>query len=1320
MLTVHFYDGDSRTYTYSIDASTNGSDWTQIVASTTVHGLATHTFDPAINLRYARVNVTAQSINNFAHIYEIKLYKTTATTSIDETGDLQQVGVGAGDLAGNTAVATYVVRPMADLSLTKTSTPASLRPGAGNLTYDLTVTNHGPSTATAVQMTDNLPIGLTYVSSTPSQGSCTGTSSVICTLGELANGASATVSIVVTPPAHEATYNNTASVSATSIDSNPTNNMASVSTVVGNPLVYVVIAIDTEADNNHPMETLHTTFDVHNYQRVSAACPSFMTDYSGDGSAWSTYPDGATFNFEVVEAGQTDPATSFTCGTNNAYGLDDYARAVRFTVPSTGNYDVRVQLSVVGNPPDTNLYVVPDLNGHPDTAQPISTYTAHAASIVNGAYATIGSNLALQAGVAYWWVAGRQASGDDGNQFAVYQGSNGASNTFSQIMDGSFRSANTDSIGQPFEMTWYLEMDNFINSGLYADGTPMNYLTLYNELMNNWSGEVSSYGDEIAYHHHFMYWDTTANPPQWVQGGQAQAATGPYDEHNNALDRMVLDAGFFPTDFRAGWLNNDNQLQAWVDKWMLADVGGAGWATGWSPYHPSAADYTQAGDMNHWIANCPGGPGQDSVDAAFNQAIAENRPVVYCWYMHQRDDMRSLVAAANTYLHNANTATGVPFEYVTAKAALQAVIGTADKTSPTLSITPAAGDNYTITSNETLWGSDPYVAIRYGEGISAIYQHVAATPAGSNTWALNVPPVYGVLELKQVGAGALDLSGNSVVANYDTNQPPVAVNDAYNTNEDIVLNIAAPGLLANDTDADSNPLIAIKVTDPAHGTLTLNGDGSLTYIPAADFNGSDSFMYHVSDGHADSNTATVTLDVAAVNDAPSANVQSVNTAEDTAVSITLTGSDVEGSTLTFAIVTPPAHGALSGAGSDLTYTPALNYNGPDSFIFTVSDGTIDSAPATISIDVTPVNDAPVANAQSVTTDENVGVPIMLTGSDIEGPTLTFIVATQPAHGTLTGAAPALTYTPALNYSGPDSFTFTVNDGEQSSQAATVTIDVHSVTPPPVLPSTFYGEIHFANDAPQAGDSVSVQIAGVSQAFSTEIAQQPDQTLTYRIDLPGDVMGTPEKEGGAEGDGVAFSINRHIVATGEWHSGTHTQLDFHSTSVTLQPGWNLVSFSLLPVQTNIAEVLADLAGNYDLVYAWDASGQHWLKYDATGPVYGNTLNTLDHTLGFWIHLTGTQARNLAVFGRVPASTTISLVTGWNLVGYPSAIDRALPAALSGVSFGLVYAYHAAEADQWKLFDPGATYSNDLTQLTSGWGYWIRATSDANWTITYYAP
>ena len=121
----------------------------------------------------------------------------------------------------------------------------------------------------------------------------------------------------------------------------------------------------------------------------------------------------------------------------------------------------------------------------------------------------------------------------------------------------------------------------------------------------------------------------------------------------------------------------------------------------------------------------------------------------------------------------------------------------------------------------------------------------------------------------------------------------------------------------------------------------------------------------------------------------------------------------------------------------MLYTPNANYQGPDSFTFKVNDGTVDSEAATVSITVTPVNDKPTADNQSVTTDEDVAKPITLTGNDGDGDSLTYHIVAGPTHGSLSGSGANLTYTPAADYNGPDSFTFKANDGTVDSDAATV-------------------------------------------------------------------------------------------------------------------------------------------------------------------------------------------------------------------------------------------------------------------------------------------
>jgi len=183
------------------------------------------------------------------------------------------------------------------------------------------------------------------------------------------------------------------------------------------------------------------------------------------------------------------------------------------------------------------------------------------------------------------------------------------------------------------------------------------------------------------------------------------------------------------------------------------------------------------------------------------------------------------------------------------------------------------------------------------------------------------------------------------------NDPPVAVNDAYSTTEDTMLSVSAPGVLGNDTDADLDSLTAVKKSDPSHGTLTLNSDGSFTYTPYLDFTGSDSFTYQAYDGQAYSNTATVTITVNPANDPPVAYDQSVTTAEDTPKAITLTASDPEDDPLIYSIVAGPSHGSLSGSPPDVTYTPYLDFTGSDSFTFKAYDSEYYSNIATVSITV---------------------------------------------------------------------------------------------------------------------------------------------------------------------------------------------------------------------------------------------------------------------------------------------------------------------------------------------------------------------------------
>ncbi len=281
------------------------------------------------------------------------------------------------------------------------------------------------------------------------------------------------------------------------------------------------------------------------------------------------------------------------------------------------------------------------------------------------------------------------------------------------------------------------------------------------------------------------------------------------------------------------------------------------------------------------------------------------------------------------------------------------------------------------------------------------------------------------------------------------NDAPTAGSDTATTTEDTA---AAVNVLANDTDPDGDSLAVTAVTQPAHGSATFTASG-VTYTPAANYNGADSFTYTISDGNGGTATGTVSVTITAVNDPPSAGADSATTAEDTAKSISVltNDSDSDGDTLTVTAVTQPAHGSATFTASGVTYTPAANYNGTDSFTYTVSDGNGGSATGTVNITVTSVNDAPSASADSATTAEDTAksISVLTNDSDPDGDTLSVTAVTQPAHGSVTFTASGVTYTPAANYNGADSFTYTISDGNGGTSTGTVSISITAVNDPPV-------------------------------------------------------------------------------------------------------------------------------------------------------------------------------------------------------------------------------------------------------------------------------
>ncbi|HYG73617.1 MAG TPA: Ig-like domain-containing protein, partial [Planctomycetota bacterium] len=290
----------------------------------------------------------------------------------------------------------------------------------------------------------------------------------------------------------------------------------------------------------------------------------------------------------------------------------------------------------------------------------------------------------------------------------------------------------------------------------------------------------------------------------------------------------------------------------------------------------------------------------------------------------------------------------------------------------------------------------------------------------------------------------------------NANEPPVAGDLEFNTDEDASLIVDAPGVLAGASDADGDALSAILKAMPRHGSVGLLNDGSFVYTPEPDFFGSDSFTFTVFDGEEESNTATVFVSVAAVNDAPVAREFEFMLDEDNALIVPAPGllagaSDIDGDALSAVLAASAAHGmvVLNSDGS-LTYTPDRDFCGDDFITYEVLDGRSSSGEMRVQLIVLPVNDAPVAHAQTVTLIEDTPVDIVLSGFDVDGDPLTYEILTQPTLGTLeTGALPVVRYIPAPDDTDSHAFSFRVIDSAGVASApAWVKLSITPVNDPP--------------------------------------------------------------------------------------------------------------------------------------------------------------------------------------------------------------------------------------------------------------------------------
>ena len=423
-------------------------------------------------------------------------------------------------------------------------------------------------------------------------------------------------------------------------------------------------------------------------------------------------------------------------------------------------------------------------------------------------------------------------------------------------------------------------------------------------------------------------------------------------------------------------------------------------------------------------------------------------------------------------------------------------------------------------------GFSPSGAFPYQE--STGYRQFEHTFETGGTYTIG----FGVSDvLDSVVDSALLLDSIQLTTPIAPNRAPIAEDATLAGVEDVPLSV---NVFQHSSDPDGDVLTAVILSGPEHGTLIANEDGTFTYTPNQDFHGTDQFIYTVSDGELISEPAFVNLTVSPVNDAPTVSGAVHVIDEDTSLelaestSLLASATDPEGDPLTAVILSGPEHGTLT-ANEDgtFTYTPNQDFHGIDQFIYTASDGELESDPTTLSITVNPINDRPTVSDSKHEIDEDTSfvfrgsTDLLDSAFDVDGDILKPTIKTGPEYGTLTAHEHGtFTYTPEKDFHGTDQFSYIVTDGELSSALATVSINVYPTNDAPLVEDdtvTIPEDVEawkisaLANDHDPDGDMLSIVSASTTNGKVTisedgqsiEHTPSPDfngsVTITYVAD-----------------------------------------------------------------------------------------------------------------------------------------------------------------------------------------------------------------------------
>jgi len=342
------------------------------------------------------------------------------------------------------------------------------------------------------------------------------------------------------------------------------------------------------------------------------------------------------------------------------------------------------------------------------------------------------------------------------------------------------------------------------------------------------------------------------------------------------------------------------------------------------------------------------------------------------------------------------------------------------------------------------------------------------------------------------------------------NHAPLAGDDAFTGNEDQALVLSPSQLLANDSDPDGDALSISSVGSPSGVSVTLLGNGTINVVPNANFNGSASFSYTIQDSWGLSAVGQVSLNILPVNDPPVAVADSFTGNEDQLLVLATSqllanDSDPEGDALSISSVGSPSHVSVTLlANGTINVTPNSNYSGSASFSYTVQDGLGGSTVGQVSLSFQPVNDPPVAVADSLTGTTGQAVVIassqlLANDTDVDGNTLAVVGVSGAYNGTVNMANGQITFTPTAGFSGTAGFNYTISDGTFTASAA-VTIVLQQ--PSSVQPGDYYFSL---TDAATLTNSDGTTLS-VADADIVRLRVQSSGTYRYTMYFDGSDVG----------------------------------------------------------------------------------------------------------------------------------------------------------------------------------------------------------------------